>query len=298
MTLHFRDTLERLAKRGMEFGLVRTGRISFEWDCAGRCTSPVVLEMFSRGNKFARFHAGGAVGDRESLRVTLSVPCRQCLACLKARAARWRQRASEEMRFASRTWFATLTFRPDVHTAAYYSALSRARARASDEDEFKLRCSGLGNELTKYFKRLRKNSGVPIRYLLVPERHRSGLPHYHALIHERDYLQPLRYRDLMESYGLGHAMFKLADSDDKAIRYVTKYIAKEAAGRVRASLSYGDPAGLRAGATFGRSQNISRKKRIEFETGCENYDSLLSYLRFLDCQIKETAAMLPRRGGS
>lgn len=302
MTLHHADTLTALIKRGMASGLRRSGRISFEWDVSARCTAPVVLELFARGNRYRKFHYGGSSGDRESLRLTMTVPCRQCSYCLSRRSALWRARAEAETRFASRTWFATLTFRPEVHTAAYYAALSRARARASEEDEFKLRCSGLGGELTKYLKRVRKNSGVPLRYLLVPERHKSGLPHFHALFHERDYLRPLRHAVLSDSYGLGFTKFKLVDDNKAAVRYVCKYIAKEAAARVRASLSYGDPARRPLAAMNERPKVITNQHASDVNL-CEINDSqILNQLHqqwqaLQDDEISRILSELRRFGG-
>ena len=54
-----------------------------------------------------------------------------------------------------------------------------------------------GAEITKYFKRIRKNSDAPLRYILVQEQHKSGLPHFHALIHERDAARPIRLRAVL-----------------------------------------------------------------------------------------------------
>lgn len=229
-----------MIKRGLAQGAARSGPISFEWDVSGRCRAPKSVELFARPNKFTKHHSWSPT-QVSSLRLNLSVPCRQCGPCLIARGLRWRRRARIETQFAPRTWFATLTFRPDVQNAAFYSVLKARGSPRDSEEEFKFRCEGLGQELTKYLKRLRKNSGVGIRYLLVAERHKSGLPHYHALFHERDYLRPLLHRELSDAYGLGHAKFKLVQKSEEGVRYVTKYVSKDAAARVRASLSYGSP---------------------------------------------------------
>lgn len=240
MTLLFHDRLTDVIKRGLAHGAARSGPISFEWDVSGRCERPRPLELYARPNKFRRVHDWDP--DKvSSLRLVLTVACRQCRPCLLARGNLWRRRARVETQYAPRTWFATLTFRPDVQNAAFYRVVASRGSPRDDNEEFKFRCVGLGQEITKYLKRVRKNSGVGLRYLLVAERHKSGLPHYHALFHERDFLRPLLHRDLSDSYGLGHCKFKLVQKSEEGVRYVTKYISKDASARVRASLSYGDP---------------------------------------------------------
>lgn len=93
-------------------------------------------------------------------------------------------------------------------------------------------------ELTLYLKRLRKNTGAMLRYLLVQEQHKSGLPHFHALIHEVNPLTPLRHAALTSQWKLGYTKFKLCEGPRTAW-YVAKYLAKAVDNRVRASLRYG-----------------------------------------------------------
>lgn len=97
-----------------------------------------------------------------------------------------------------------------------------------------VRASGIA--VSKFFKRLRK-SGFEFRYVCVPELHRDGFPHWHGLVH--DLRGDLLWKDLSNRWTSGFSVCKLV-KDEKAIRYVTKYLSKAMHGRVRASLRYGE----------------------------------------------------------
>lgn len=73
---------------------------------------------------------------------------------------------------------------------------------------------------------------------MVAERHKSGLPHYHALVHEVHQLYPVTYRILTDAWDYGHIHAKLVQGP-AAARYCAKYLSKSAEARVRASGAYG-----------------------------------------------------------
>lgn len=106
--------------------------------------------------------------------------------------------------------------------------------------QFRARCSAIGVELTKWLKRIRKSSGALIRYCLVAERHKTGLPHFHILVHQCHDVT-ITKRQLQDAWRLGHSHFKLVAADDGASHYVSKYVGKDASARIRASRSYGTP---------------------------------------------------------
>ena len=145
-------------------------------------------------------------------------------------------------------------------------------------DQFGLTVSVAGEAITTWLKRVRKRCleewllqghgtfdkerdrwAIPdsaIRYLLVVEKHKSGAPHWHLLVHERypelqiryDWLklQPRKPRitewwmppQIDARWDLGFSSFKLKPA--KLAPYVTKYIAKSLLARVRASKRYGE----------------------------------------------------------
>jgi hypothetical protein len=176
--------------------------------------------------------------------IEYDIRCRKCPNCLGARAAHWRLRAQQEIRFAPRTWFLTLTLRPEeqyrLKCAVHLRLIARSTSwEATSEDErFRLMADEGGKEITRYLKRLRKR-GALIRYCLVVEAHKSGLPHFHMLLHEVSETDPVRHKLLEDQWRVGFMQAKLVSSETRAAHYVTKYLNKSARARMRASAAYG-----------------------------------------------------------
>lgn len=115
--------------------------------------------------------------------------------------------------------------------------MRNASSRAEHKTQNRRLVEATGVAVTAYWKALRKR-GYEFRYIAVPELHRDGFPHWHGLVH--DLRGDLPWKPLNELWLSGFSVIKLV-KDAKAIRYVTKYLAKDTTGRVRASLRYGDP---------------------------------------------------------
>lgn len=210
-----------------------------EWDVARDCLNPAFVVLHGRPE-----NAQVVTRTNPSRFVEMWVACRKCERCLRRRSAMWRLRAQAEWRLAARTWLATMTLRPD----AYVQCLSLARRRLdrggtdfdglTPHDQFcALENEGYSN-VQLWLKRLRKNTGSPIKYLSVSERHKSGVPHWHLLIHEQSEDKPIRHKDLSGSWQLGFDDYRLV-ADAKAAAYVSKYLSKTFSARVRASARYG-----------------------------------------------------------
>lgn len=242
------DDVRDLALRALDRGAKSSSWFHAEWDLAGNCTAPVPVEKYGRPND--KWAVSGWATDkarnRSPFTVTMETRCRRCEACLKARAARWRLRAQAELACAPRTWFGTLTLSPDAH----YRALSQARARLATRavnmvdltsaELFAERVISVNEWITLWLKRVRKNSGATIRYMIVCEAHKSGLPHFHLLLHEQEGL--VRHAVLKRAWTYGFSDFRLTAADDRrAAAYVTKYLTKSVMSRVRASIDYGVP---------------------------------------------------------
>ena len=203
---------------------------------ATRCTRPVELQMFGYPDKLLtaeRIERDAAVCH------TAYGRCRRCEACLRHRARLWTARAIDETRVSVRTWFGTLTLRPDWQTHARYSALSILERRQAEVDEdsvFQKSVEVIAPEITRFLKRVRKVA--PFRYMLVTEKHQSGLPHFHMLIHE--YQGAISKRVLDDRWRYGFSQWRLVPpGDERRCGYVAKYLAKSALTRVRASAGYG-----------------------------------------------------------
>lgn len=149
-----------------------------------------------------------------------------------------------EAKSAVRTWFLTLTFRPEFRLRARSSATVRLARSGVDFDalgqreQYEELVKEYTPETQRFIKRVRKNSGRTIRYLLVWEAHKTGEPHAHMLLHEVD--GSVTYRCIEDAWQAGFSQAKLIPaSDPRAVAYATKYINKSAQTRVRASSRYG-----------------------------------------------------------
>jgi len=248
-------TVEGLFLQAYGAGATIHGPGHAEWDISERCESPVQRHMhvstYRRGDHYG-------TGSNRAVWVELWTRCRHCVACLRMRRKLWTARACQEMRRSKRTWMVTLTLRPEEH---YRVLAALSREKRSEAEEFIARHEVIGKTITKYLKRVRAESGS-FRYLLVLEAHKSGLPHYHLLVHEGD--NPLRWECLTEQWSVGYVQAVLVKDGDlyketyyehnkrrwrwttepgaqsKVARYVAKYLAKSVLARVRASQRYGD----------------------------------------------------------
>lgn len=131
------------------------------------------------------------------------------------------------MLIAERTWLVTFTLGPQARAALRVARAANPQALGEAPQH-----------LSRLFDRLRHSHGV--RYLCVREDHKSGEPHWHALIHQG--ARKLRYRDLRARWGLGFFHAKLVGKrvgGGDAASYVAKYATKANQGRVRASRGYG-----------------------------------------------------------
>lgn len=265
--------LRHTARRALDAGAVMARRSTVEWNVSSNCSNPQQRTMQGRHARKARLgwkHDADNLGRTDTrnvetqlkrernqvvsgvsnnpLWIDITARCRRCENCLRSRAAMWRQRAATEIRFAGRTWLGTITLSAESHFMMMCRASDRLRKSAvqwrklSEAEQLAERHRECSRELTLWLKRVREESGVALRYLLVMEKHKSGLPHYHVLIHEG--AQPVVKRVLQSQWHLGFTNFKLveaeATSHAKAAWYVSKYLTKSIEARVRASVRYGN----------------------------------------------------------
>lgn len=180
--------------------------------------------------------------ERGPYSVLLTAKCRKCDECRKDRQEHWALRAASEIRASPRTWFGTLTISPQWHER--FAAAARLRSERRGNGVFEAlpldrqlheRHRVIGVELVKALKRLRKKH--QFRFLMVLEAHVSGLPHYHMLLHEIN--SEVRKRELDQIWQFGFTKWRLVSEDGNEAWYVAKYLGKNSAARVRASLRYG-----------------------------------------------------------
>lgn len=229
-------------------------------DYSGDCSSPVFIPLvgvkslaLDRVRQYRERedmdyaegfgHIGPGFEEPGIRHVDIAARCRKCPACLKARSYHWTERAFVECGRSNRTWFGTLTLRPEMHfrclaIAANKLAVGQSGVHHADDEAFKEVVKPLTAEFQRYMKRLRKNhSGL--RYLATVEKHVSGLPHMHVLVHETG--EAVTHRALSSAWHWGFTKYKLVPSGDerRASRYVCKYLTKSLLTRIVASRSYG-----------------------------------------------------------
>lgn len=254
----FIDDVYRLAAKALASGATRVSQSVIDWNVSGPCTNPWTTTYWGRPS---RDDLSKKVvikrGSAHTLFIDMHTACHKCEKCLEARARLWTARATQEITDSVRTWYGTLTLSPDVHHTALLRARAREWAQGVDyetlpqSERWALLVAQIQLEHTKYLKRIRSETlqkcglrDVPsvraFRYLLVTERHASGVPHFHMLVHEVSPDIPVRKRTLDWQYRLGLVrQWRLVD-DTYPAGYVSKYLSKDALSRVRASLGYGN----------------------------------------------------------
>lgn len=236
-------SVRQLFSTATSHGAERLSLSHCRWDLAGNCHSPFHKDIHARPEAT---HGRDVAIDRRTRTpfwVELDLRCRKCDACREWRRRWWTARAISEYQAAFRTWFGTLTLNLGQHHQCYLEASRIEAEKGNDIDalsyraQFIRRHSVITREITRYLKRVRKGSSGPLRHLCVTEHHKSGLPHYHMLIHESD---PYGTREavLSDRWTWGFSQWRLV-RDPRQATYVCKYLSKSGAARVRASQRYG-----------------------------------------------------------
>ncbi len=262
-----RSTAMEIAKKALSQGA--TLKLpTIEWDCAGDCLEPIAISYEGRpGTRSGerRPPSYTPVDDGKPIFIDMMVSCRtKCPACLKKRAYRWALSINKELAFALRSWMVTLTCKPEYLVWAKLETLSRFQGDLDIKDpdvQFRKLCSVIGEDLTLYLKRLRKrlvakagregrNERPTFRYCAVFEKHKSGEPHIHVVVHSHIGTVPILWEDLVRDQTLlnqvvgerwPHGFVEahiIKGNHSKSGYYLAKYLSKEAAARVRASRSY------------------------------------------------------------
>lgn len=237
--------MRRLIRRALESGASRLGHSRYKWEMFGSCSNPYSRTFVSRPEST---DGTGSVtiapGKAHTLELEMLTPCRECDNCLKHRRQLWTARARQEARDSPRTWFGTMTLSPENQYLMLMRADRHATRRGwrweemTEAQRFLAVHGQISIEITKWLKRVRKQSGSRLRYMIVCEPHKSGKPHYHALVHQCTEEDVVTYRQLSTEWKLGFTKFKLV-TDLRQATYLSKYLSKALSARVRASRRYG-----------------------------------------------------------
>ena len=247
-----------LAQGGISYSPWEDQHRRTAWLIAGKgrdhCIAPRVIVLNSGEDEATP--AGSAI--------ELHVRCRKCEPCLKARSAYWKLRAMAELGRAPRSWFITLTWRPEDRLKADYASARRLAQEGigspTSKQLFDARLRIMKPIVNAWLQRVRKGlrtegeASVSFRYLQVWEAHQDGFPHAHLLLHERAG-QTVSKRRLQREWKSGFSNCRLVETHSpedihRSAAYVCKYLSKSMLGRPYASSFYGH---LSQGGNEGRS---------------------------------------------
>lgn len=238
------DRVRLLADKALAKGATRKSLTTIVWDISNGCPDPFTTVVWGRPHHADKHTKHVIIGPGRTIPhwVEIQTPCRKCEHCLERRSTLWAARARAEFQQSPRTWMGTLTLRPE----AWVHAVSTCRAaianqgldydKLAETDRYALIHAQVSKQITLMIKRWRKKK-LLLRYLVVLELHKSGVIHYHMLVHEIDADKPVRHRQLCDEWPLGFSKWKLADNSHPW--YVAKYLTKSLLARVRASQRYG-----------------------------------------------------------
>lgn len=150
-----------------------TGPTRMRWNVAGngklQCQKPVFREYIGAEPLTEDLRHDRPKGRKNTRSLELDTRCRRCGPCLEARKLLWRGRARAEVALAARTWFGTLTVKPEFQSIAGLRADLRLGRQGviwdelSHEEQFAERVREISPEITKWLKRVRKQASVALR---------------------------------------------------------------------------------------------------------------------------------------
>lgn len=269
------DRATHLLRKALGAGAVRTGLLSARWDISGGCTDtywttyvgrPEVNVVQAR-NEFdedkRNTHFEYHPGKRGTVHVDIGTRCRRCANCRNYRRWEWDHRMTEELRRAVRSWYGTLTLTPfnqyrvEVEARRYQESRGWSWDQMNEDERFRATARFALKEVTLYIKRFRKQAygpkgKAPFKWICVTERHKSGKPHFHMLVHEVQ-MRPIPHRILSGQWHQGFEQWRLVKLDENpkiVAGYLCKYLTKDFCTRIRASEKYGEQQTATVGDAF------------------------------------------------
>lgn len=227
-------------RKAMLGGATMTAMGQLSWHIAGDCLNPYPRTLRAP----PEMDAWHKVKRGCNLWLDILSRCRECDNCLRHRATMWAARAeSEWLLTPGRTWKGTITIAPQFVLKYELAGMSSIDSRLREGEElssvrFAVVYEQASKDITLALKRWRKRLKKPFKYLLVAEAHKSGLPHFHMLLHERNANQQIRHAELKALWRQGFTDWELC-KDVAGATYLCKYLSKSLLGRVRPSQQYG-----------------------------------------------------------
>lgn len=152
----------------------------------------------------------------------------------------------------------------------------------SKYDRFNL--DSLRTKLNQRIRYLRSKTGLPLKFLFIPEKHKNGAWHFHGVLDDSfsvfEYFNINDYPSCSIFDGFGFNNLSVIQDRIKVANYVTKYVSKDFESREYGSHLYFASKGLKRGVTiksFDYDDDIFDYKFFTFENDycmlriCDNY---------------------------
>lgn len=200
------------------------------------------------------------------------VPCGRCVACKIARVAEWSMRLEHELQYHEHASFVTLTY-DDQHIPAGNSLVKR--------------------DLQLFFKRLRKEISVPIKYYACGEYgDKTARPHYHFILFGYDFPDKQSFGKYWISEQLKSLWLDgfstIATVTPESIRYVCGYLHKKMYGDDYVRKLYGErvqPFNLMSkglGLRYAQDQEASIRRNLSVKVRGKDLPIPRYYVRKLE----------------
>lgn len=226
---------------------------------AGNCTAPFERRLIGAVNAYSRRKHRKSAG----IVLTEEYRCGKCGPCREHRRKTWMARAVVEHNRSARSWMVTFTLSPawqaELSVKAdklYRQKHANADLPTSKQERLDLKMRVLKRLIGRWLRVLAGPGSTASKraYVLVAELHKSGEPHFHMLIHEREAGSIFRDEDChftrrgeyfvgdesraKKLWRFGFCRISMCKDEAGAV-YVMKYLAKTQTYRVAASQHYG-----------------------------------------------------------
>ena len=180
-----------------------------------------------------RWQKGAGKAPDGAITEYIHVPCGQCIGCRLDYSRQWANRCMLESQYHAHTWFLTLTYDDEhIHQNDYL---------IEDTGEAGTSYTLFPEDLTLFWKRLRKNTGQKFRYYACGEYgDNTARPHYHAIVFGLDIPDLKIYKKTALGFNLytsdtisktwknGYAI--ISESSWETCAYTARYVMKKRKG--------------------------------------------------------------------
>lgn len=187
--------------------------------------------------RYNRWNKGGENPPNGAITDYIHIPCGHCVGCRLAYSRDWANRCMLEAKYHKYNWFFTLTYRDqDLTQNSWFN---------SETGEAGYSYTLVPEDLTLFWKRLRKNTGQKVRYYACGEYgDRTARPHYHAIVFGLEIDDLKLYKKTLQGFNLytsetinniwKHGYVIIANCTWETCAYTSRYVMKKRLGKTAA----------------------------------------------------------------